>query len=408
MFDFTIKRLDNIKFNVNELIGYFNKIESDYQHLCWRAKDSNIDRMTHKIEGVYSWAIQTNLKDINKPCPPYHIEHGDEISDNNNFDTPTDLIFGFGQKIIDTFPRVRQTVISCHPPNTFIDTHTDNDEFIKIHIPIKANNNSYFIFGEEKHNLQVGHAYLVNTTLPHSTNNLGDSDRCHLIFKIHPEDIDNIINNEHILDDRLFDFDILELPNFKFDLNELRDYYNMVTKSNLRFELPAIDKNNDIRNYPPNYEYSVGIFGYGIQSNLDDVTKPLEPPGNYKQKSKNKKSINRTVLCTGFAQKILDIFPYCEELGITGHPSKTQLHPHIDKDVHFRIHLPIYTNDNAEFNYDKTYILEAGKAYLVNTKRTHSTNNKGDSDRIHLMFKVPIGHVNKIIHSTYNLLNNSQ
>ncbi len=54
------------------------------------------------------------------------------------------------------------------------------------------------------------------------------------------------------------------------------------------------------------------------------------------------------------------------------------------------------------------YILEAGKAYLVNTKRTHSTNNKGDSDRIHLMFKVPIGHVNKIIHSTYNLLNISQ
>jgi len=78
MFDFTIKRLDNIKFNVNELIQYFNKIESDYQHLCWRAKDSNIDRMTHKIEGVYSWAIQTNLKDINKPCPPYHIELGDE------------------------------------------------------------------------------------------------------------------------------------------------------------------------------------------------------------------------------------------------------------------------------------------------------------------------------------------
>jgi hypothetical protein len=76
--------------------------------------------------------------------------------------------------------------------------------------------------------------------------------------------------------------------------------------------------------------------------------------------------------------------------------------------VHFRIHLPIYTNDNAEFNYDKTYILEAGKAYLVNTKRTHSTNNKGDSDRIHLMFKVPIGKVKEIIGTPYNLLNNSQ
>ena len=399
MFDFTIKRLDNIKFNINELIQYFDKLQSDYQHICWRASDSNIDRMTHRIDGVYSWAIQTNLKDPTKPCPPYHIEHGDEVSPNNNFDTPTELVFGFGQKIIDTFPRVRQTVISCHPPGTFIDTHTDNDEFIKIHIPIKANDSSYFIFGDEKHILEVGHAYLINTTLPHSTNNMGDTDRCHLIFKIHPEDIDAILNTQWILDERVFDFDVLELPNIKFNLDELREYYKEISTSNLRFELPPIDINNQSSVYPPNYEYSVGIFGYGIQSNLDDVTKPLEPPGNYKQKTKNKKFTKRTALCTGFAQRILDKFPYCEELGVTGHPSKTQLHPHIDKDIHFRVHLPIYTNDSAEFNFDKTYILEAGKAYLVNTKRTHSTNNKGTTDRIHLLFKVPIGKINELINS---------
>lgn len=198
-------------------------------------------------------------------------------------------------------------------------------------------------------------------------------------------------------------FDIKELPNVHFDYNELLDYFNNVVKHNeqLRFTIPPRDLSIDQSIYPPHFDDSVGIYGYGIQSNLDDVTKPLVPPGDFKQ-IKSKNSFTKpTVLLQGFAQKILDAFPYCEELGITCHIPGSKLHPHIDKDNHMRIHLPIQTTDKSYFIYENKYVLETGKCYLVNTKRTHSTENHGDLDRIHLLFKVPLDKIDEIISKDY-------
>jgi hypothetical protein len=111
-----------------------------------------------------------------------------------------------------------------------------------------------------------------------------------------------------------------------------------------------------------------------------------------------------TVLLQGFAQKILDAFPYCEELGITCHIPGSKLHPHIDKDNHMRIHLPIQSTDESYFVYENArYVLEPGKCYLVNTKRIHSTDNLGDVDRIHMLFKIPLDKVDEVISTDYRV-----
>lgn len=144
----------------------------------------NFDTLTHRVDEIYSWAIQSNLKDPSKPCPPYHIQDKESRDPSDSFQVPTELIFGFGKKIIDNFPNVRQTVIACHPPGSFIDQHIDTEQFVKIHIPIKTNEHSYFVFGEEEFNLEVGNMYLINTSLMHGTDNQGDSDRIHLICKM--------------------------------------------------------------------------------------------------------------------------------------------------------------------------------------------------------------------------------
>jgi hypothetical protein len=196
---YKIKRLDNIKFDLNELREYYQNVIEKYPHLKWEARLSNIDRKTHKIEDVYSYAIQTNLVDINKPCPPYHIKHDEQIIESDDFSKPTDLVFGFAKKIIDTLPNVRQTVISCHPKGTYIDTHIDNDEFLKIHIPIYTTDSSYFFFDDEKFVLEAGYAYLVNTSINHGTDNQGDNDRIHFITKFSKSDIDVILNTEYEL-----------------------------------------------------------------------------------------------------------------------------------------------------------------------------------------------------------------
>jgi len=192
MLNFKIKLLDNVVFDQNELISYYDKIDKDYQHMKW-TPGNNIDTKTHSVNEMYSWAVQSNLKDPTKPCPPYHIDAGEEISEADNCQTPTELIFGFGKKIIDTFPEVRQLGISGHPPNTKIDLHPDNDEFLKIHIPIITNPDAWFVYEDEKFNMQVGNAYLVNTTILHGTYNQGSTDRIHMIFKFPAAQLETIL-----------------------------------------------------------------------------------------------------------------------------------------------------------------------------------------------------------------------
>lgn len=214
--EFKVKKLDNIKFNYDELLDYYNKVVSNFSHLKWMPSDST-NKLDHNVDNIYSWAIQSNYLDPNIPCPPYHIDTTSALVDpENKFSTPTKLVFGFGKKIVDTFPEVRQTGIAGHPPGTKIQLHPDNDEFLKIHIPIKTNPNAWFFFEDEKFNLEIGSAYLVNTILPHGTYNEGDTDRVHLIFKFPTSLVDEILNNDWILDERLLDFGILEVKNIDF------------------------------------------------------------------------------------------------------------------------------------------------------------------------------------------------
>lgn len=388
--DFKIIKLSNIKFSHKELLDYYNEVVEKYQHLKWTV-DHTVDVKTHQVDKMYSWAIQSNLKDSTKPCPPYHIKNDDQIHPSNDFKVPTELIFGFARKIIKAFPRIRQTVIVGHPPETQIDLHTDNDEFIKIHIPIKTNTKSYFFFEDEKFNLEVGNAYLINTALPHGVINEGDSDRIHFIFKLHREDIDLILNKEYLLDSSQLDFDVLELPNIIFNYQELIDYYNTLNKDFNHFKW-TIDVPNP-------------IHGYGILSNLKDPNRPISAPTKKENISENEKLpafTNRTPLVFGFAEKILNTFNDVEELGITSHTPGSMIPPHIDNDVHLRIHFPIEVDKKSYFIFgEQKYNLLPGKAYLINTKRIHSTHNQGTVTRTHLLFKIPMGNVNDILSKEY-------
>lgn len=190
MMDFKIRRLDNVKFSFDELESYYNDIKTNFQYLKWVPPGNMVDQ-------AYSWAIQTKLKDPNQPCGPYHWPGEDTSQFNNNYDTPTAMIFGFAKKIIDTFPSVKQTNITTHAPGTIIEFHIDKEleleDHYKIHFPIETNKDSFFQFEGEEFHLEAGYAYLVNTGIPHGTNNKGTTERAHLIFKIPASKIDEIL-----------------------------------------------------------------------------------------------------------------------------------------------------------------------------------------------------------------------
>jgi len=53
-----------------------------------------------------------------------------------------------------------------------------------------------------------------------------------------------------------------------------------------------------------------------------------------------------------------------------------------------KIHIPIQTSESVEFNIKKdTFYLKEGIAYEVNNIVSHSVINKGEQDRIHLIFE---------------------
>lgn len=195
---FKIKELTNIKFNKADLLEYFYTVEKDHKSLKWTLP-SNVNTESHSVSKMYSWAIQSNLKDPSKPCPPYHIDVGYEFCEEDNCKVPTPMIFGFAKRILELFPDVRQLGIAGHPPGTKINLHYDNTEFLKIHLPIKTNKNALFMFESEHYNLEVGKAYLVNTTLLHGTDNQGNDDRIHLIFKFPIEKVEDVINTEYTI-----------------------------------------------------------------------------------------------------------------------------------------------------------------------------------------------------------------
>jgi len=196
--NFQIKELTNIHFELSELQAYYTTIESEYAKLKWTLP-KHINTESHTVSKMYSWAIQSNLKDPTIPCPPYHIDAGYEFCDEDNCQVPTPMIFGFAKKILKTFPNVRQLGIAGHPPGTKINLHYDNTDFLKIHIPIKTNPDAWMLFDSERYNLEVGKAYLVNTTVLHGTDNLGDDDRVHLIFKFPSTHTRDILNKEFII-----------------------------------------------------------------------------------------------------------------------------------------------------------------------------------------------------------------
>lgn len=60
----------------------------------------------------------------------------------------------------------------------------DAAKVIRYHIPIFTNPDVIFTVGGTSYHLEAGNLYRVNTALPHSVKNSGNTDRVHLVFDV--------------------------------------------------------------------------------------------------------------------------------------------------------------------------------------------------------------------------------
>jgi hypothetical protein len=172
---------------------------------------------------------------------------------------------------------------------------------------------------------------------------------------------------------------------FKFMLDELLDYYYNIEQNyqHLKWSLDYVDEIVGAEKHRLD-----GVYGWGIQSNLDDLSKPCPP---YDIHKKGSVIYRNTELVFGFAQALLDRFPYARQMGIAVHPMQVNIKEHVDNSEYVKIHFPIISTDNSYFCFGEyCFVLDPGLGYLIDTRYPHHTNQLGQGLRAHLLIKLPI------------------
>jgi hypothetical protein len=196
--------VQKLNFNVphNDLKSYYEILKNYYNHLDWSWKKCGNDIVKQWRDAAYAdpanllthgWAIQSNLKDINKPCPPWNISTLETVEYRN-----TELAFGVIERLQKAIPYSYRWAVSVQPPGGKVSRHSDNKDECTVWIPIYTKGTA-IVFDKEYELEANGSAYLLDTTVPHYTENNSDVVRVTIIFRLDQKYKNKIISLQGIL-----------------------------------------------------------------------------------------------------------------------------------------------------------------------------------------------------------------
>lgn len=206
----------NYKVDSEKIKLWYSDFQRDFSHCKFSFNDMsdslNVELSNEMVEkgycGVYCGPIDGYTlawpAERYEPLPPAkqcNPEKYPEVNYNTFYDDAKilkDFRRGYLETLIEDLGEdsFRQLVITCHHPTMFIRQHIDS-KVLKLHIPIETNDRAYFYFGENrerKYHLKDGHVYLLNTGDWHGTGNDGDTIRSHMITRIDPSIVMQVIN----------------------------------------------------------------------------------------------------------------------------------------------------------------------------------------------------------------------
>lgn len=175
--------------SIENLISYYETLNSKYQHLLWSPeihKDDILEKwqntsMTEKTQG---WGIQSNLEDLSIPCPPFNITKHKTVEYRN-----TELVFGVVKDLVELFPYAYRWALTVQLPAGKVSLHSDNTENLTVWIPITNPPKAHITFVESNIEHRYcfpadGSLYLLDTSIPHYTYNDDNIPRAILSFRV--------------------------------------------------------------------------------------------------------------------------------------------------------------------------------------------------------------------------------
>jgi hypothetical protein len=188
----------NFAVDIQELKDYYSILVTKYDHLDWsweRCGDTIVEQWKEAAYAdpanllTHGWAIQSNLKDLTVPCPPWDISTLETTEYRN-----TELVFGIIERLQTAIPYGYRWAVSVQPPGGKVSLHNDQEDECTVWIPIYTNGVAitFVTTSNAEYNLESnGSAYLLDTTIPHYTYNSSKEDRVTIIFRL---------NNKHVND----------------------------------------------------------------------------------------------------------------------------------------------------------------------------------------------------------------
>ena len=196
--------VQKLKFAVplDELKSYYETLKNNYSHLDWsweKCGDSIVKQWRDAAYAdpanllTHGWAIQSNLKDISLPCPPWNISMLETVEYRN-----TELVFGIMERLQQALPYAYRWAVSVQPPGGKVTRHSDNEDEFTVWIPIYTTG-SAIVFDKDYELVADGSAYLLDTTIPHHTENNSSDTRVTIIFRMNRQYKENILSLEGII-----------------------------------------------------------------------------------------------------------------------------------------------------------------------------------------------------------------
>lgn len=191
----------NFSVDINELQEYYNTLNTKFQHLDWSWEKCGDTIVKQWRDAAYAdpanllthgWAIQSNLKDISIPCPPWNISTLETVEYRN-----TELAFGIIERLQTAIPYGYRWAVSVQPPGGKVSLHSDQEDECTVWIPIYTEGVAITFVTSEKNTGYCldsnGSAYLLDTTVPHFTYNDADQDRVAIIFRLKQTNINELL-----------------------------------------------------------------------------------------------------------------------------------------------------------------------------------------------------------------------